>query len=251
MKWPYTTAVALRPVRSTGAPVESGDRRSHAVGPDHDGRLDAGGASVSAGEHGARDPAARVADEVDGGDAVDDLRPRGRRRAHEQRVEHGAPRRVEGVDPVARLDGHRDLLVGVVEGRRPDRRRPRGLDLAEEAPAVKLQHGAAHEGVRRERVIPEPAAIDGQDAQAGAGEEHRRRRSGGAGTDDDRVVSRSQAGFGLHGRLSRSVRRPVARSGGGRGGPRSRGRRRRRRRSSSTCAGGGTAGPVRTGPAPT
>ena len=54
---------------------EPGDGRSDAVGPDHDVRLDAGGASVRAGEHGARDPAARVADEVDSGNAVNDFAP--------------------------------------------------------------------------------------------------------------------------------------------------------------------------------
>ncbi len=45
-------------------------------------------------------PAAAIA-----GDAVDrrpeaDLRPRGRRGVDQDRVEHGAPRRVEGVDAV-------------------------------------------------------------------------------------------------------------------------------------------------------
>ena len=173
---------------------EPGDGRSDAVGPDHDVRFDAGGASVRAGEHGAHDPAERVADEVDSGNAVNDLRSRGRCGAYEQRVENGAPRRVQGVDPVARLDGNRDVFLAVVEGRRPDGRRPRRLERSQEAPAVELQHAAAHERVRRERVVPEPATIDCQYAQPGAGEEHRRRRSGGAGTDDERVVTSSEAG---------------------------------------------------------
>ena len=79
---------------------------------------------------------------------------------------------------------------------------------------MELQHGAAHEGVRRERVVPEPATIDCQYAQPGAGEEHRRCRSGGTGTDDERVVTSSEPGSGLHGRLFPSVQAAVAQAVG-------------------------------------
>ena len=76
---------------------------------------------------------------------------------------------------------------------------------------MELQHGTAHKGVRRDRVIAEPGAIDRQDAQPGAREEHRGRGSGDAGTDDDRMVTGSGARSGLHVLLSSRFGRRDAR----------------------------------------
>ena len=55
---------------------------------------------------------------------------------------------------------------------------------------MELQHAAAHQRVRRQRVRAVPPTIEHDDAQPLAGELERRRRAGGAPTDDDDVDSR-------------------------------------------------------------
>ena len=135
------------------------------------------------------DPAVVVAADVGDGDAVADVGAGLGGGVDEDRIEHGAARRVQGVDAVGRLD--RDdapCSVAVGERRAPDRRGAGGDDSVEQAPAVKLEDAAAHQGVGREGVGAVAAAVDDEDPQAGAGEEHGGGGAGGAGADDDDVV---------------------------------------------------------------
>jgi DNA-binding CsgD family transcriptional regulator len=106
----------------------------------------------------------------------------------EYRIEHGAARRVQGVDATTRLDRDGDLLTGVAERGAPDRRGAGGDHTVQHAPPVELQHTGAHERVGRERVGAVCRAVDDDHVEAGPGEQHRGRRAGGAGADDQDVV---------------------------------------------------------------
>ena len=139
-----------------------------------------------------------VAADVGDGDAVADVGTGGDGGVDEDRVEHGAPRRVERVDAVRGFDRDGDLVVGVVEGGAPDGRGAGVDDAVEQPPAVELEDAAAHQGVGREGVGAVAAAVDDEDGQAGAGEQHGGGGAGGAGADDDDVVVGT---VGVHGGL--------------------------------------------------
>ena len=122
-----------------------------------------------------------------------DLRASGRRGVDQDRVEHGAPRRVEGVDAVRGLDRHRQVVVGVREPGAPHGGRTGGDDRVEKSPPVELDDAAAHERVGGEGVGAVAAAVQHEHVESGPGEEHRGGGTGGASTDDDHIV----AGVGL------------------------------------------------------
>ena len=132
-----------------------------------------------------------VAEQTGDGHAEAHLGAGSRRGVDEHRVEHGAARRVERVDAGARLDGYVDAVLGRSGTRGPHRRRAGGDDPVEQAPAGKLQHAAAHQGVGREGVGAVAAAVDHEDTQARAGPAASRWRLRRAGADDDDVVGRS------------------------------------------------------------
>ena len=91
------------------------------------------------------------------------------------------------VDPGAVLDllGERAALEAEREG--ADRRSAAGDDLVEEAPAVELHDATPGEGMGREGVARQLGAVDDDDVESLAGEQHRRRGAGGAGADDDDI----------------------------------------------------------------
>ena len=170
------------------------------------------GANDQVGQHGGPllvvgledDPAhtARpVAHEIDDARPVHDLRAGSPRGPDEDRIEHGAARCVERIDTVLRLDRHRNRLVAVVERRVTDGGRARGLDLVEQAPPAQLEHSAAHQRVRRERVAPRRVPVDREHGETCAGQEHCGRGSRAAGAHDDRVVA------SVHAALEQSAER--------------------------------------------
>ena len=229
-----TTAMAPVPWTLDGRADRGRDAGADAVGADHPRGLPGDAAPLVAADD-AVDPAVLVAGTSGDRHAVAERGAGGSGGVDEDRVEHGAPRRVQRVDAVGRLDGHRDLVVGVAERRRAHGRRARGDDGVEQAPAVELHDAGAHERVGGEGVRAVAALVDDEDVEAGAGEEQGGRRAGGAGADDDDVVAwgggvvrmvvlwgRDASGVGVRG-----VRRRWARGTGA--GWRCGGRRGRRR----------------------
>jgi hypothetical protein len=107
---------------------------------------------------------------------------------HQDGVEDGAARGVEGVDAAGALDRHGHLLGAVVEGGLADRGRPGRHDPVEQAPAVELDHATAHEGMGGERVAPVGGAVEDEHPQARAGQEQGGGGAAAAGADDDDVV---------------------------------------------------------------
>ena len=53
---------------------------------------------------------------------------------------------------------------------------------------MELHDAGAHQGMGRQGVGPVPAAVDDEDVETRAGEEHRGGGAGGAGADDDDVM---------------------------------------------------------------
>ena len=104
------------------------------------------------------------------------------------RVEDGAARCVQCIDAVPGLDLDSRVGARQVEGRRPDRRRPRGDDVAQQAPPVQLQYPAAHECVSRQGVRAVPGPVQQQYPCSLAGQEHGRCGARAAGAGDDHVV---------------------------------------------------------------
>ena len=180
-------ALACRPTCSTGASTRRGDRRTHAVGADDEPGVDAERAAVGAGAGHAVRAAVAAAGEPGDGDAEANVGARFAGGGGEDRIDHGSPRRVEGVDAVRRLDGdrHDGVLVGkrhAVNGRGAG-----GAHAVEQSPAVELQDSGAHQRVGRRRVGAEPRAVDEGDAYAAAGEEHGGGCARDTGADDDHV----------------------------------------------------------------
>jgi hypothetical protein len=134
-------------------------------------------------------PDAAVTVEVGHGDAEPHLGAGGGGRVDQDRVEHGAARRVQGVHAVGRLDGDRHDGIGVAERGAAHLGRARRDDLVEQAPPVQLQHAAAHQGVRGEGVGTVAAAVDEEHAQPGAGQQVGGGRPRGTGADDNDVVA--------------------------------------------------------------
>ena len=168
---------------------QAGDGGAQAIGADHDSGGDPRRRPVGALDDGAAHPAAVVADQIDDADPVHDLGAGVAGRIDQRRVEHRPPRRVERIDPVARFDRDDQLVVTVVEGGPPDRRRAGRLERAEHPPAMELEHTGAHQGVGGEGVAPVGLAVDGQHPQAAAGQQHGGRGPGAARPDDDGVVA--------------------------------------------------------------
>ena len=166
------------PVRMTGAVDEAGDGGAGAIGAD-DERGPRGEPVVGVREPDA-DDAAAFPDEVGDGGFVDEVGSGVGSSVGEQRVEDGAPWRVERVDAVGGFDVDRQSFAAVVERRSPNGGRPGGDDVVEQAPTGELDHTAAHQGVGGHRVGSRPRTVEDQDASPVAGEEHpsgpRRRR---------------------------------------------------------------------------
>jgi hypothetical protein len=108
----------------------------------------------------AGDGTVAVAVDVGHGDAEPHVGAGGEGRVDEDRVEYGAPRRVQGVHAMRRLDDDRDDGIGVAERGAAHRGRARRDDLLEQAPPGQLQHATAHQGVRGEGVGAVAAAVD-------------------------------------------------------------------------------------------
>ena len=102
-------------------------------------------------------------------------------------VKDGTPRCVETIHVVLRFDLHRNDLVAVVKRRRSDHGRPGRFDSVENAPARKLKHAGAHEGVGRDRIAPVVTAVDHEHTKASSREEQRGGRAGATGSDNDDV----------------------------------------------------------------
>jgi hypothetical protein len=119
----------------------------------------------------ARDTTVAVAAEPGDGAAVADLDTSGDRGVGEDRVEHGSPGGVQRVDAVTRFDVDRRSLVADVERGASHGRRARRDDPGEKAPAVELEHAAAHEGMGGQRVVPVLRTVDDQHVESGTGEE--------------------------------------------------------------------------------
>ena len=109
-------------------------------------------------------------------------------RVDQDRVEYGAARGVESIDPGLRLDRHVDAVLAVVEDAAPHRRGARGRHPVQQSPSGQLQDPAAQQGVGRERVGAVAAAVDHQHPQTSPSQEHGGRRPGGPGSNDDDVV---------------------------------------------------------------
>jgi hypothetical protein len=181
------TAAAEVPTRSNGAPLARRQwtgsrprRRRSGPGPGTPGRR----SGTTAG-----DGTAAVTVEIGHGDAEPHLGVGGGGRVDQDRVEHGAPRRVQGVHAKRRLDGDRHDGIGVAERGAAHRGRARRDDLVEQAPSGQLQHAAAHQGVRGEGVGTVAAAVDEEDAQPGAGQQVGGGRPRSTGADDNDVVA--------------------------------------------------------------
>ncbi len=164
-----------------------GDDRAQPVGPDHPSRgvLDGPGSVVAADD--AVDAAGAIAGDAGDRGAVLDPGSGGTGRVDEDRVEHGPAWSVESVDPVGRLDGDRHLGVRVGE-RGAAHGWSAGGDSVEKPPAVELDDPGSHERVGGQGVGAIAAAVDDQDVEAGACEEHGGRGPGGTGADYDHVV---------------------------------------------------------------
>jgi quercetin dioxygenase-like cupin family protein len=137
----------------------------------------------------AGDVAVAVSFDVSYGDAELHVDAGGGGCVHDDRVEHGAPGRVQGVHAVRRLDGDRYDGVGVAERRPVYRGGSGGDDLVEQAPPGQLEHPAAHQRVRRESVAAVAAAVDEEYLQPEAGEQVGGGRARHAGADDHHVVA--------------------------------------------------------------
>ena len=120
--------------------------------------------------------------------AVPDIGARLRGRAGDERVEHGASGRVQGVDAVRGFDRQVDLLIGIREPGVPHRRCPGSDHAVEQVPAGKLHHAATHQGVGGQRVGSGCTLFDDDHIEAVASQQHRRRRARRTGADDGDVV---------------------------------------------------------------
>ena len=108
-------AVAVAAIRSNGAPTRLGDHGATTVGADHEPGGGVEAPAVPGPSRDARHPAAGSRVTSVTLDAVTDVCAGLPRRVDEHRVEDGAPRCVQRVDAVRRLDGTATLAVGVAE----------------------------------------------------------------------------------------------------------------------------------------
>ena len=154
------------------------DRRSEAVGPDHDVRADPMQGAAALLEDHSRHSTSRVPEQLGEPRPIAHVRPGGRRGVPQQLIEHPATRCVEGVHPVAGLDRNRDDFVAIDEARAADVRSTRCTYLLQQTPAVQLQHARAHQRQGREGVRAPAVAVEQQHGQPAAREQH---GGGGAG----------------------------------------------------------------------
>ena len=187
-------AVAAVPRRSVRAPTASATTERSPSAPTTSRASWRTGSATAVAALDADHPTGAVADDARDARAVVERRAGRAGGVDEDRIEHRAAGRVEGVDTVGRLDRDPHLLVGERERRRAHRRSAGGDDVVEHAPAVELHDPQAHQGVGRQRVGPVSAAVDDEHVETGAGEEHRGGGAGGAGADDDDVVAWSERG---------------------------------------------------------
>ena len=144
-----------------------------------------------------RTPTFGAPEQVDYGQAMNDLGPSRPRRLDQDGIQDGPSRSNKGPDAIPLLNGNLDRLVAsVVEARFSDRWGPRRTHLVEQPPAVQLEHCAPHQSVGRESVTPGPGRIDRQDAQPPTGEEHGCRSSGTTRPRNDHVIVTSCNGHG-------------------------------------------------------
>ena len=162
-----------QPVGAHGDPGADLERRAALVPPDNAGHPSVAVAAQAGDSHAEAHLGAGIPGGID-----------------QDRVEHGAAGGVEGVDAGTRFDGYVNAILAIVEHAPSHRRGSGGGDLVEQAPAGKLQHPCAHEGVGRDGVGAVLAAVDHQDPQARLGQDHRGGGSGRPGPDDDDVVGR-------------------------------------------------------------
>ena len=136
-----------------------------------------------------------------------DLRTRCTCLVDEQRVEHGAARRVECADAVPCLDREVEHLIAIVKRRRAYRRRAGSFEPIDQAPAFELQDPAAHQRVGRERIATVGPTIDRQHTQSASREQHRGRGARAASTYYHGVVASC---FAVHRGLLRSEIQPAS-----------------------------------------
>ena len=174
--------------RLHGCSDQSCDLRPHPVSADSDtGASREGSAGVVAPDD-AGHPPISVAAQAGDRDPEPGLDSGVPGRVDQDRVEHGAARGVERIHARARLDRYVDEVLAVVEDAASHGRCARGRHPVQQSPAGQLQDTAAQQGVGRERVGAEAAAVDHEDPQAGPGEDHGGPRPGRPGPHDDDVV---------------------------------------------------------------
>ena len=94
---------------------EVGDRRAHTIGPDHEFSRNLRVVSVRIPEMHAAHAALGGSHEVDQPGSIRDLGTGFASGVHEQPVDDGAPRRVQTIDAVLRLDLNVDDVISVME----------------------------------------------------------------------------------------------------------------------------------------
>ena len=110
------------------------------------------------------------------------------RRVHQGAIEQGTARRIQRLHTVCRADRDRHLFVAIVERGLAHRRRPHFLQVRQYAPAVQLQHAAAHQRVRGDGVRAVAGAVDDEYPKSGPCHQHRCGSSRAAGTDNQRIA---------------------------------------------------------------
>jgi hypothetical protein len=166
-----------------------GDLRAQAVGAHHDVGVDIHGLAVGAAGDQTHHPPRSVPAQA------------GDRRAQPQRgAGVGRGPGDDGVEGVAagcdqEVDAGRVLdpaglrALGGVERHVADGGGAARQDIAQQAPALELDHAAAGDGVGRERVARERRSVEHDHVVAHAGQQHGRGGAAGAGADDGDVVS--------------------------------------------------------------
>ena len=165
------------------------DRRAGAVRADHESGVERDALTLLVATDDAGDATLVVPLHAGDGDAEAHVGAGALGRVDQDRVEHGAARRVQRVDAVCGLDLHDEIVVGVVERHPAHRGRVLVDHVVEQPPTVELHDAAAHQRMRREGVGAVAAAVDDEHAHARIGEQHGRGGTRSAGADHDDVVS--------------------------------------------------------------
>ena len=133
------------------------------------------------------DPIAR-ADHPFHHEVLPDLGARGPRGLHQQRVQHRAPRAVEGVHPVVRREmSIQDGMAGVEADPAGGRRAGHPYPF-QQSPPVQPGHTGHLDLVGGQGVAGKPGSVDREHPQPPAGEQHGGRRARDPGSHHDHVV---------------------------------------------------------------